>query len=90
MQIVHGGGGMKFVVRRTSDDTDEKPCAEAYRQMVTYVNPMGKTETEALWVIDFEIVDDLMRFFYEYGDLVIRRGCWNGLPTVEIYDDYRE
>ena len=81
---------MKLVVRRTSDSTREKPCAEAYRQMVTYVNPRGEEETEALWVIDFEIVDDLMRFFYEYGDIVIRRGSWDGLPTVEIYDDYRE
>ena len=81
---------MKFVVERTADYTDEKPCAEACRDMVTYVNPMGKEETKALWTVDFKTVDDLMRFFNEYGDLVIRRGFWNGLPTVEIYDDYME
>lgn len=75
---------MKFVVRRTSNDTNEKPCAEAYRQMVTYVNPRGDEETEALWTVDFKTVDDMMRFFDEYGDIVIRRGYWNGLPTIEV------
>lgn len=47
--------------------------------------------TKKVWCIDFESMDDLIKFTYEFGDVII--GCSdydNGMPNIQIYDDYIE
>jgi len=51
-----------------------------------------RLEDLAVWVRDFDTLEDLMEFAREHGDLVIHEP--HGLPAgtvgIEIYDGYRE
>jgi len=43
------------------------------------------------WFIEINSLEELMKFYKENGELIIR-GCWDNpnINIIEIYDDYRE
>ncbi len=43
-----------------------------------------------MWVIEINTLEELNQLHEEVGDLVITSCMWNGLPQIEIYDNYRE
>ena len=48
-----------------------------------------RLDDESVWVVEFESFEDLMAFVTKYGELVLSYG--DGIiPSVEIYDYYRE
>lgn len=50
-----------------------------------------KRDTEPAWFIDLPDLDALLAFWKEHGELVLTEAFGNnGLPCIEIYDDYRE
>lgn len=74
---------MKFQVVRTSQWLSEKksPCQEAIYD-----------KEKEMWIIEFNTLNDLLSFTKENGDyIVLSTPTEDGeIPTVEIYDDYRE
>lgn len=42
------------------------------------------------WSVDFETMDDLLKFVNKYGRVVVSNWDDHNLPMIEIYDDYRE
>lgn len=45
---------------------------------------------ETVYVVEINTLDDLIAFVKEHGTLVIDEPDLTGLPSLEIYDDYRE
>ena len=76
---------MKFHIYRTSDFlSQEKPCPRAYS------GECDKFDRHQ-WFIDIDTIDQLMELLDEISDdLIISRTLRQGLPEIEIYDDYRE
>lgn len=76
---------MKFHIYRTSDFLNqEKPCPRAYGGEC---DKFGRPH----WFIDIYTIGQLMEFRDEVGyDLIIGKTFRQGLPEIEIYDDYRE
>lgn len=76
---------MTFRITRTSDAyCDEKaPCKNAqFAWSISYAN---------IWEIEIKSLDDLMELISETNKgLIIFGPTETGLPTIEIYDDYRE
>jgi hypothetical protein len=72
---------MKFLIERTSNNEYAKqPCPEAYAGYI-----------DGDWVVHIEDLDDLIDFVKRYGNIIISaESSYNTLPTIEIYDDYRE
>ena len=69
---------MMFGLKRTSIWGDDKPCDSALRD-----------ETNDLWQIDINTIDELLEFAKEQGgNLIIN--VKGKSPHIEIYDDYRE
>lgn len=79
---------MKFEISRTNVDSNEQPCSGAEP---FWVGPPPETEgmVNKLWSIEIATLDDLLAFAKEYGGrLVISYN--SELPSLEIYDGYRE
>ena len=75
---------MKFHIYRTSDFlSQEKPCPRAYG------GECDKFDRRH-WFIDIDTIDQLMELQDEVGDVIIGKTFRQGLPEIEIYDDYRE
>ena len=84
---------MRFKISRTSSDyyRQEKPCDGAF---------VYKRERERLddrdrlsWALEVNSLDELLQFIEKVCDsVIISRACdyHDGLPKIEIYDDYRE
>ena len=77
---------VKFLVSRTSDCSGESPpCSGA----VFYG---GEWPTH--WTIELSDLESLMQFIRDNGRVVIDTDpvfpVAEGLPEIEIYDDYRE
>ena len=70
---------MKFIVTRTSQWGDEKPCENA--KLDDEVNVWGNKR----WYIEINTLAELMAFKQEVGVPIII-----GNNSIEIYDDYRE
>lgn len=50
-----------------------------------------KVDPEHGWFIDFDSLADLLAFHEEHGDLVIETDERSGsVPTIQIYDEWRE
>jgi hypothetical protein len=78
---------MKFIVSRTSIwGDDEKPCKEAKQEKLTWCG-----ETENCWVVEINTLEDLIKFYKKYGDLILEESDVKEAPIkIEIYDTYRE
>ena len=77
---------MKFVVTRTSLWKDQKPCRDAVKKEVTLSKP--NKGTIDVWIIEIRDLEDLMKFYNKYGNIVIRKSRYKELPVaIEIYDD---
>lgn len=70
---------MKFIVTRTSQWDNEKPCENA--KLDNEVNLWGDKQ----WYIEINTIEELMAFKREVGVPIIIRD-----NSIEIYDDYRE
>lgn len=48
-------------------------------------------QTETCWVIEFKSLKKLLEFSDQFGKIIIEPNVTNrDLPTIEIYDSYRE
>ena len=70
---------MKFIVTRTSQWDNEKPCKNA--KLDYEVNLWGDKQ----WYIEINTIEELMAFKREVGVPIII-----GSNSIEIYDGYRE
>lgn len=70
---------MKFIVTRTSQWDNEKPCENA--KLDNEVNLWGDKQ----WYIEINTIEELMAFKQEVGFAIII-----GNNSIEIYDGYRE
>ena len=44
-----------------------------------------------LWTIEINSLEDLMKLYDKYGDLIIQDSIWcENIPEIKIYDDYIE
>jgi len=44
-----------------------------------------------VWIVEINGLEDLIRFQYKYGELIILESGYKEYPLrIEIYDDYRE
>ena len=70
---------MEFTIRRTSHWGKKKPTAKAY-------------EGNDIWYIEIKDLDALMSLVGEEGDIIVSDTTWGseGMPSLEIYDNYRE
>ena len=82
---------MKFRIKRTSNwDGEEKPCEKAYGGE----HLGGRADDVRVWYIDINTLDELIALRNEVENELIIGTTWekelNGMPEIEIYDDYRE
>lgn len=77
---------MKFIIYRTSNmvpTKEAKPCEEA--TLDREVNRM------ATWTVEIESIEALCAFCNKYGDVIIHpKEEDEEIPSLEIYDSYRE
>lgn len=82
---------MKFVVSSTSGGYREQPCEEAIRGSIEIENKIYNKSTVDVWFVEINTLEELIKFYEEYGDIIITDCLWNKSYTeIEIYDDYRE
>lgn len=72
---------MKFKVTRTSDFFK-------YRKITT--PPEGCTKENDYFIMQLNSLEGLMNFVNNHGEIIVLDRLENGLPVLEIYDDYRE
>lgn len=81
---------MKFYVRRTSDwRLTNPPCDGAIEEKYVIENVYGEKIERTRFFINIESLEELMGFISEQGEVVVGTE-YNDLPTIEIYDGYRE
>lgn len=68
---------MEFIIRRTSDELNNKPLDKAYIK--------GDE-----WHINIENLEQLIALTQKEADAIIINDPTSQLPILEIYDDYRE
>jgi hypothetical protein len=47
-------------------------------------------EDKEQWCISINSLDELMAFYEQHGQLIIKSNYLSGTPEIEIYNDYRE
>lgn len=72
---------MKFKVTRTSDFFTYRKKKEP---------PKGCFKEKDYFVANFDTIEDLLDFVDENWEIIILPKREDGLPVLEIYDDYRE
>lgn len=72
---------MKFKVKRTSDFFTYRKKTET---------PKGCIKEKDYFVIELDNFNDLLNFTNNNGEVIILNESEDGLPVLEIYDDYRE
>lgn len=86
---------MKFHVTRTSNYSDNiKPCEKA-KEIITEIRSVNTTTARKIWYIEVNSIEDLLSFIDEQeSEVVINTQKTDivdyGMPSIEIYDDYRE
>ena len=68
---------MEFIIRRTSDELDEKPIDKSYIK-------------DNEWHINIEGLEQLVALTQKEANVIIINEPTSDLPILEIYDDYRE
>ena len=91
---------MTFLIRRTSiwnnkpwyEADTVQPCEEAREDMYDEVYGDGSVVRTRRWLMDFDTMDDLMKFVKKHGDVVVQDGtvCSEMISLIEIYDTWRE
>lgn len=112
------GSMTRFLITRTRNWSDEKPCEEAVRQSYThteewflfrankYPNEWQQTGTnhrtegdmavkevaDSDWFVEIDTLEALLAFRQKHGPIILdeREDRLSPLPTIEIYDGYRE
>jgi len=84
---------MRFQITRTSAGyyRKEKPCDGAF----VYKRERDTLDDEdrLSWAIEVNSLEELLQIIEKNGEPIIISGACNyqdGLPQIEIYDDYRE
>lgn len=72
---------MKFKVKRTSDFYTYRKKEEP---------PKGCLKEKDYFVGNFDSIEDLLNFVNNNGEVIVLENSEDGLPVLEIYDDYRE
>lgn len=72
---------MKFKVKRTSDFYTYRKKEEP---------PKGCLKEKDYFVGNFDSIEDLLDFVEEGWEIILLPKKEDGLPVLEIYDDYRE
>lgn len=85
---------VKFEVTKTSVCGEDRPCDDERLRLET-VNINGGKEKKDLvqknrWVIEIDGLQDLLKFISENEDLAVITVAGEDMPSIEIYDDYRE
>ena len=81
---------MKFRITRTSDWSNEKsPCEGAYLDKIEYE---GTSYEYRHWAIDISSLEELiaLRDKVEEALVLEKEDDEHGLPSIDIYDYYRE
>ena len=74
---------MEFEIKRTSVFCDnKKPCKESKK--------IYTKNDHICYKIEINTLEELIKFSNKYGKLVFASKAGEGLPYIEIYDDYRE
>lgn len=82
---------MKFVVSSTSGGYRKQPCDEAIRGSIERENKIYSDANADVWFVEINTLEELIKFYEENGDIIIKDCFWNKSYTeIEIYDDYRE
>ena len=125
ISTINGGSNkMKFIVSKTSDFGDSKPCDEAKESTFTRVDTravdcpsklqfpsdelwLQEGENHRIvdgeitrdfpgqlcWVVEIDSLEELVEFMdRQEVDLILSRepDVLENIPTIELYDDYRE
>lgn len=85
---------MRFQITRTSAGYyhEEKPCEGAFvykRERDSNLDDQDRLS----WALEVNTLGELLQLIEKVGDsVIISRACdyQDGLPQIEIYDDYRE
>lgn len=79
---------MKFYVYRTSHRKETPPCDGAYQELVSFFD----YEPDMEWVVEIPNLEALIELVKKGGKEVIidSNQSWCSLPSIEIYDSYRE
>lgn len=72
---------MKFKVKRTSDFFIYRKIEEP---------PKGCTKENDYFILETDSIEELIKICNNLGEVIILPQKENGLPVLEIYDDYRE
>lgn len=82
---------MKFVVSSTSGGYREQSCEEAKRDCIERENKIYNQSTIDVWSVEINTLEELIKFYEKYGDIIIKHCLWNkSYKEIEIYDGYRE
>ncbi len=87
-----------YVDVRTSDDPAKVPYYKGesawwYSEGTNHRIEDGHIKRDLprdYYVIKIESLDDLVRLSDKYGSLIVGKSINYTIPTIEIYDDYRE
>lgn len=72
---------MKFKVKRTSDFFIYRKIEEP---------PKDCTKENDYFILETDSIEELIKICNNLGEVIILPQKENGLPVLEIYDDYRE
>lgn len=82
---------MKLYVTRTSIwGSKDSPCDGAIKEKYFVENVFGDKIERSRFFINIENLEELMEFIKKQDSEVIVGTDFDGLNTIEIYDDYRE
>ena len=85
---------LKFLCSRTSLWWPERPCDEAKPWLNKEGQPVVDDDGEIMtWYVEIDTLEELMAFIEKHENrVIIVAKCYynEGLPGIEIYDDYRE
>jgi len=81
-----------FRIKRSSDPWErKKPCEEAFQMEVPPISSIwDKKKNRAGHPEWFVEVDDILEFARKYDGCIVDFASGTEIPTLEIYDDYRE
>ena len=80
---------MYFEITRVSSP-GEQPCDNVSEAEIKVPSTGGTTITRKAWIIKIDLLEDLVDFIAEHGDIIIREASPDGMNELQIYDYYVE
>lgn len=82
----------KFIIMRTSQLLEDKPCEEAEKELLlTHVDKRVAKGALPAWSIQINDLEHLLALKKKYGELIISTSVFEEIPfLIEIYDTHRE